>query len=147
MARLGHNIMQLDRQCEKFMGGPTVPYGERVHVTIDQKGSIFLNQKAHAMMGRPLAVYLYFNRPKDMIILEPTSAATSGNAFLLKTDGSTMSGRRIYANPFCKHFGIKLDTTLKFISPETDAAGRMYLKLSETVIVARGKRPRKTRES
>jgi hypothetical protein len=124
------------------MGGPTEAYGERVHVTIDTRGSIFLNQKAHAMMGRPPAVYLYFNRPMDMIILEPTQSLTSNNAFLLKTDGSTMSGRRVYANPFCKHFGIKLDTTQKFISPDTDAVGRMYLKLSETIVVSRGPRPK-----
>jgi len=124
------------------MGRPTEAYGERVHVTIDKKGSIFLNQKAHAMMGRPQSVYLYFNRPKDMIILEPTQAVTSSNAFLLKDDGSS-SGRRVFANPFCKHFGIKLDTTHKFIAPETDAVGRMYLKLSETTHVARGPRKRK----
>jgi hypothetical protein len=130
------------------MGGPTEAYGERIHVTIDRRGSIFLNQKAHAMMGKPLAVHLYFNRSRDMIILEPTAALTAHNAFLLKNDGSTMSGRRVFANPFCKHFGIKLDTTHKFINPETDSAGRMYLKLSETVVVARGKRPKKVnRES
>jgi len=135
--------MQLDRQCEKFMGGPTEAYGERVHVTIDQKGSIFLNQKAHALMGRPQGVYLYYNRPKDMIILEPTQAVTSNNAFLLKDDGSTKSGRRVFANPFCKHFGIRPDSTLKFINPEADAVGRMYLKLAETVIVDRGPRRKK----
>ena len=138
------NMLQLDRQCEKFMGGPTEAYGERVHVTIDTRGSIFLNQKAHAMMGRPVSVYLYYNRPKDMIILEPTAASTSTNAFLLKTDGSTMTGRRVYANPFCKHFGIRPDSTLKFIAPETDAVGRMYLKLSETVNVTRGSRKGKS---
>jgi hypothetical protein len=125
------------------MGGPTQAYGERVHVTIDRTGAIFLNQKAFAMMGRPVAVYLYFNRPKDMIILEPTSASTSGNAFLMKDAGGRHTGRRVQANPFCKHFGIKHDSTHKFIRPEVDAVGRMYLKLSETVIVARGKRPRK----
>ena len=125
------------------MGGPTQAYGERVHVTIDHRGSIFLNQKAHAMMGRPTAVYLYFNRPKDMIILEPTAASTSSNAFLLKVAHRGRSGRRLPANPFCRHFGIRLKTTHKFIRPEVDAVGRMYLKLSETVIVARVKRPRK----
>jgi hypothetical protein len=41
----------IDRQCEKFMGGPTVPYRERVHITLDSGGRIFLNQKAHKMMG------------------------------------------------------------------------------------------------
>lgn len=134
--------MQLDRQCEKFMGAPTIPYSERVHVTISPKGKIFLNQKAHSMMGRPPAIYLYFNRPKDMIILEPTTAITANNAFHLKADAQ--SGRQIYANPFCKHFGIRLATTEKFITPEVDAIGRMYLKLSETTTVTRGPRRKKS---
>ena len=60
---------------------PTGAYTERVHVTIKSGGAIFLNQKAHKMMGRPKAVYLYYNRPKDMIILEPTEALTANNAF------------------------------------------------------------------
>jgi hypothetical protein len=128
----------LDRQCEKFMGGPTVPYRERVHVTIKAGGAIFLNQKAHIMMGRPKAVYLYYNRTKDMIILEPTEALTAGNAFMLKD--ANHSARLIYANPFCKHFGIRVKGTLKFLAPTVDAAGRMYLKLYETVTVSRGPR-------
>lgn len=43
------------------------------------------------MMGRPLAVYLYFNRPKDMIILEPTQALNGNNAFLLKDTAADTS--------------------------------------------------------
>jgi hypothetical protein len=134
----------LDRQCEKFLGGPTKAYGERVHVTISPQGTIFLNQKAHKMIGAPLAVSLYFNRPKDMIIVDPTSALTSNAAFLVKETGYKATGRSIYANPFCKHFRIRPDTMLRFIEPTVDSAGRLYLKLSETVTVARGPRdPRK----
>ena len=128
----------LDRQCEKFMGGPTKPYRERVHVTIKSSGAIFLNQKAHKMMGRPLAVYLYYNRPKDMIVLEPTQLLTSNVAFLLRD--ANHSARLIYSSPFCKHFGIKISGTLRFLSPSVDAVGRMYLKISETVNVTRGPR-------
>jgi len=135
--------MQLDRQCEKFMVGPTVPFAERFHVTICPKGSIFLNQRAHKAIGRPLAVYLYFNRQKDLIILEPTDAITARPAFKLKED-ARMSGRRIYANPFCRHFGIRLKTTERFIDPKIDAVGRMYLNLSETVTVSRGPRPKRS---
>ena len=134
--------MELDRQCEKFMGGPNEAYSERVHVTISAKGAIFLNEKAHAMMGRPQGVYLYYNRPKDMIVLEPTQAVRSSNAFLLKA-AARHSGRHIHASPFCKHFGIRPDATLKFINPETDALGRMYLKLAETTIVDRGPKRRR----
>jgi hypothetical protein len=133
--------MNLDNQCEKFMGSPTIPYTERVHVTIDQKGSIFLNAKAHGMMGRPLAVYLYFNRPKNMIILERTDATRANNAFHVRRFGG--SGWKIYANPFCRHFGMRFDTTEKFIAPGMDGAGRMYLKLYETTTVSRGPRKKK----
>ena len=139
---------QLDRQCEKFLGGPTQAYQERVHVTISSKGQIFLNQKAHKMMGAPLAVYLYFNRVKDMIILEPTDAIRMNTAFMVRHFGKDSTGRCVRANPFCKHFGIQIDGTLRFIAPDVDAAGRLYLKLSETVSVSQPKRrgPRKKRD-
>ena len=126
----------LDRQCEKFLGGPTVPYAERIHATINPGGTMFINRKAYALMGSTQAVYLYFNREKDMIIVEPTLATTSPAAFTLR-DSPPVTGRYIYANPFCKHFGIRPDTTLRFLSPDTDAIGRLYLKLSETVAVPR----------
>lgn len=135
-------MVMLDRQCEKFMGGPEIAYSERVHVTISPKRAIFLNQKAHSLMGRPLAVYLYFNRQKDMIILEPTSALTANNAFQLR-DTAGHGGRHIFASPFCKHFGIRPGKTEKFVNPETDAIGRMYLKLAETITVTRGPRKKK----
>lgn len=120
------------------MGGPSVPYHERTHVTIKSGGTIFFNQKIHRMMGLPKAVFLYYNRPQDTIILEPTEALASNNAFLLKDAGH--SGRLIYANPFYKHFGIKVKGTLKFLAPITDSRGRLYLKLSETITVTRGPR-------
>jgi len=134
-------MQQLDRQCEKYLGGPTVAYAERTHATISHDGKIFLNQKVHAMMGRPAAVYLYYNRQTDTIILEPTPSVTSNTSFTFRDGGH--GARVIYANPFCKHFGITTTGTQRFIAPETDAIGRLYLKLSETVTVTRGPRLRK----
>lgn len=126
------------------MGGPTVPYQERVHVTLDSGGKIFLNQKAHKMMGRPLGVYLYFNREKDTIILEKTDAISSSNAFVFRDGG--YSARIVYANPFCKHFNIHVKGTVRFLDPKTDAIGNLYLKLSDTINVSVGRRPRKKKE-
>ena len=135
---------QLDSQCEKFIGGPTLAYGERVHVTLSPKGTIFLNQKAFRMMGDPAAVYLYFNRPKNMIVIEPTAAATSTAAFLTRQCGALSTGRNIHANPFCKNFRIRVAATQKFVDPSVDSVGRMYLKLNETITVSIGPRgPRK----
>ncbi len=127
------------------MGGPTVPYKERVHVTLDAGGRIFLNQKSHKIMGRPLGVYLYYNRPKDMIILEKTDALTAPNVFVFKDGG--YSARILWAGPFCKHFNIRVQGTVKFLDPTTDALGNLYLKLSETINVSAGKRRRKRKET
>ena len=131
--------MELNRQFEKFLGGPAIAPNDRLHVTMDAKGTIFLNRKAHEMMGRPAAVYLYFNRPEDTIVLEPTAVAHSNRAFPLKKIASSSGGRLIHSNPFCRHFGIRLSTTEKFVEPHIDSACRMFLKLSETVTVSRPK--------
>ena len=133
----------LDRQCEKFTGGPTVAPSRRIHVTINKKGVVFVNQKAYGMMGRPASAYLYFNRLKDMIIIEPTQAGSSNQAFPFKPQGRN-SGHIVQANPFCRHFGIRPEGVLRFTNPEIDAAGRMFLKLAETVRVSR--RPRKKKQ-
>jgi hypothetical protein len=47
---------------------------------------------------------------------------------------------RINAAPFCRHFGIKIDTTLKFVAPEI-VGDALHLKLGETTIVG-GRRRR-----
>lgn len=137
-------MLIIDQQCEKFMGGPFVPYGQRVWVTINSKGSIFMNQKAFQLMGRPLAVYLYFNRPKNMIIIEKTDCLTANNAFLVKdAGGSHNTGRVIRASTFFRHFIIRPKGTLRFTDPQRDRNGCLYLKLHETVNVSTGKRSKK----
>ncbi|MBX3281735.1 MAG: hypothetical protein KF756_04580 [Acidobacteria bacterium] len=135
----------LDREFEKFIGGPTQAYCDRVHVTIGPNGSLFLNRKAHLLMGKPVFVYLYYSRAKDTIVIEPTQTSLSSVAFKMQEDGGTSGGRRIYANPFCKHFRIKPQETLRFVSPSVDAVGRMFLKLTETVVVAAAPRKRKAK--
>ena len=106
-------------------------------------GTIYLNQRVLSLMGTPQAVYLYYNRKKDMIILEPTQAVTAQAAFGVNSCSPPIKGRYVFANPFCKHFNIRVTTTQKFIDPTIDAAGRLYLKLRETVSVSLGPRPKK----
>ena len=72
-----------------------------------------------------------------MIILERTDALRASEAFLVHQYGHNGAGRRIQANPFCKHFRIKVEGTVRFLHPETDSAGRLYLKLRDTVNVSK----------
>ena len=51
-------------------------------------------------------------------------------AFPVKQHGRT--GWRINAAPFCRHFGIRIDSTLKFVDPEIQGV-KLLLKFSHVV--------------
>lgn len=128
--------MAIDAEWEKFHGGPSVPSSDRLHVTINRGGKILLNDRTFRELGKPEAVHLFFNRERDQIALQPTSARLE-SAFPVRK--RVRRGYHIYASPFCRHFGIKIDATHSFTQPEI-ADGRLILKLSETVIVSRTRR-------
>lgn len=130
--------MPLDRKFEKYRGGPNVAAGARLHVTLARNGRLFFNRRVHDLLGRPAAVYLYFSRADDQIAVEPSSPQLPESMPVFENK----NGRRVNAAPFCRHFGIKLDTTEKFIRPEI-ADGALILKLSETVTVSTGLKTRK----
>ena len=53
----------------------------------------------------------------------------------------------IHASPFCRHFGIKLSTTERFVEAEIDNDGILHLDLRKTVTVSGPPRgPRQFRE-
>ena len=135
-------IMNLDREWEKFRGGPTVAKQNRMHVTLNHKGDIFLNDNAHRTLGSPAAVSLYYNREKGTIAVEPADARVPEN-FPVKQ--KQKSGWIIRANPFCRHFGIKPSATEIFNRPEIDNSGVLLLELRNSV-TAKGtsRKPRKS---
>lgn len=130
----------MEREFEKFRGGPTQDPAQRIHVTINKDNVIGLNRNCYHLLGKPPAVYLYFSRGKDVIAIEPTPNARSSEAFPVKV--RNLADWRINAAPFCKHFGIRIDSTERFISPDI-RDGKLILKLSETVTVRQNRRKRK----
>jgi hypothetical protein len=133
----------MDRSFEKYRGGPTKPAQDRLHVTINNQKVITLNKSVHKLMGHPEAVCLFFSRDQDMIAIQPSSTRLP-ESFPVQEKSS--SGWRVNAAPFCRHFGIDIDTTLKFIDPDI-RDGALHLKLSETVSVAQVRRKRRKKES
>ena len=127
--------MTLDRQWEKFAGGPNVPNRDRIHITINGMGLIYINGNAHRMLGSPEGVQLFFNRSKDMIAVKPAHARLP-DAFPLKEKSGYYL---VHASPFCRHFGIMLSATEKFVMPEIDKDGVLTLDLKTTVTVKRHK--------
>src|SRR5688572_1261922 len=111
---LGEDIT--DREFEKFLGGPTPRKDDRVYVTIDKRYVISLNKNLYQLLGKPAAVYLHYSRMNDVIAVEPMDNPRLPAAFPLSERSG--GGWRINASPFCKHFGIRLDPTERFIHPD-----------------------------
>ena len=132
-----------DRDLEKFRGGPTKPAQDRMHVTINKSNVIVFNKNAYRQLGKPPSVNLYFSRTRDLIVIEPVPSVNLPESFPLLEKGTT--GWRVNAAPFCRHFGILIDTTLKFIEPDI-REGKLNLKLSETVSVALIRRKRRKKD-
>ena len=129
----------LDRKYEKFLGGPTQPSETRVHVSIDSRGVITMNATCYKMLGKPLAANLYFSRADDMIAIEPVDSVRLPTVFPFRPNSTALY---LNAAPFCRHYGIKLDSTQRFTSPEI-RDGALHLKLSDTVTIKRERRMQK----
>lgn len=127
--------MPLDREYEKFAGGPNQPNRDRIHITINKGGLIYINGNGHRMLGKPEAVQLYFNRVTDKIALKPAHARLT-DAFPLKEKSGYYL---IHASPFCRNFGIRFNATEKFVHPDLDDEGILHLDLRNTITVKRHK--------
>ena len=131
----------MDRKFEKFLGGPTQSTHDRIYVSISRTNVITINQNCYRLLGKPPAVYLYFSRSDDTIAVEPVHSYRLPAAFPVKEFGQKTTWH-INASPFCKHFGIRLDTTERFIHPDL-RDGALQLKLTETVSVPQNRRRKK----
>lgn len=123
--------MGLERDFEKFEGGPVVSTRDRVHVTLSALGVIYLNQTAYEHFGKPAAVALYYSRERDTIAIEPANPRFE-KSFPVK---QCQNGWRILAGPFLGHFNIRTTNTIRFAGAEVDESGIMMLDLRTTVNV------------
>jgi hypothetical protein len=123
--------MEIDKEWEKFSGGPFVPFRERVYVTLNGKGKLLLNRKAHEVLGKPKRVLLYFNRSKDTIGVRPAHDRLA-EAFPVRHTGESCV---VYCGTFLRHFGIRFSGTEKFVGADLNQQGLLQLDLSKTVSV------------
>ncbi len=127
-----------DRDFEKFPGGPNEALQDRLYVTLSPTRNIVINRKVYEQLGQPSSVRLYYSRKRDCIGIERTSDSFN-DSFPLMKNGPV--GWRISAAPFCRHFNISVETTVKFLHPEINS-GSLLINLGETISVARPKRRR-----
>ena len=131
--------MAMDKEWERFHGGPTAPAETRKLAVITPQGQIIINKNLYRVIGKPDAVYIYFNRTRKQIALESTSPRFS-EAFPVKP---CQNGYRLQAAPFLRHHGIRIGERLKFVRPDIAPGGQLVLDLTLTVVTAGNKRKRK----
>jgi len=132
--------MSLDTY-EEFTGGPNFPSRDRVHITINKNGVIYMNASCYRMLGKPEAVKFFFDKTRDRIAIKPAHARLAG-VFPVKQ----MANHSFLLNAasFCQHYGIRLSTTEKFVLPDLDDQGILHLDLRNTVTVTtKRKTPRR----
>ncbi|MEQ1603818.1 MAG: hypothetical protein ABL999_03030 [Pyrinomonadaceae bacterium] len=125
--------MPLDRQWEKFRGGPMPKMAVRLRVTINRECLIYMNAKAYEAFNRPESVALYYNRDRDSIALVPDDSRSDDNFPVIERGG----GFIVYASPFIVHHRIKINYTERFSRPEITTEGHLILDLRDMVSVAR----------
>ena len=134
----------MDSSYETFLGGSTKPAQDRISVTINNQNVISLNANSYRLLGRPEAVKLAFSRDQQTIAVTPCSPRLS-EAFPVLPKNT--SGRRVNAAPFCRHFRIYVESTLKFLDPYIDDEGTLHLDLRKVVSVAQVRRKRTKTET
>jgi hypothetical protein len=133
--------MTLDKEWEKFRGGPANRSSEQVRVTINRRGMIYLNTRAYEAFGRPKAVAIYFNREADAIALEPAYERFKENFQVVKKQ----MGWAVHASTFTRHHKIRVPDTQRFIRPDLTNEGQLILNLRETVTAGGMEREKKGR--
>ena len=122
-------------QWEVFTAGPTKPGEDRLYLSINQKGQIFINRRAVEALGSPEAVELLFSKPTTKIGIRRVSPKMT-NAFPLK-DRPDGNAKMIQASPFCRNHGIKVQGTVAFNQVELNEDAMLILDLTNTSRVSR----------
>jgi len=121
----------MERNWEHFEHGPVEMQSERIHVTINPRGSLFLNQRAIEALGEPDFVVLMYDRRRSTIGVSPAPSSRQ-NAFRLKRKERKRNGGRVlYASNFCRFYAISPEETLAFTAAEVDKNGVLVLDLNE----------------
>jgi uncharacterized NAD(P)/FAD-binding protein YdhS len=90
-----------------------------------------MNARAYQAFGRPKAVAIYYCREDDSIALEPAYPRFIQNFPVVQKQ----NGWGVHASSFCRHYRIRIPTTVRFLRPEVTNEGQMILALRETVTV------------
>jgi hypothetical protein len=122
------------RQWEEFPTGPR-DAEDRLHVTLDRKGTLLLGRTVFERMRKPEAVVLLFDRLNGLIGVRP-APMHQPNAYPVIAK-SQVTYRVVRASRFCRHYGIRVPSTIAFDKPMIEQDRTLVLNLRATRNVSR----------
>ncbi|MEQ1763973.1 MAG: hypothetical protein ABL984_12620 [Pyrinomonadaceae bacterium] len=123
------------------MAEPSRNTRDKVRVTINSKGSFYLNGIALKALGDPDALQLMFDRKNGVIGMHRTSIEKKG-AYLLKRKSAQpgIASKCFYATSFCDKFKIRPKETMLFLDAHVNRDGILILDLNQ-VMSTRKRKP------
>ena len=132
--------MSLERDFIRYEEGPPPRAKDMPHVSIDTKGYIYINRRAHELLARPKAVELYYSPERETIAIAQCGHRMPRSFPVFP---HLSGGFYIHAGAFCGHFRIHPKRTQRFIRPDIDNSGYLILDLRQTVNVTSKERKRR----
>jgi hypothetical protein len=127
---LWYILPRMEWKWEMHTPEPGLNNRERIRVTINKLGTIYLNASAFKSLGHPEAVLLMFDRRRHTIGISG-APANHKQAILMKLkSGDGSGGRCIYARTFCKDFDIHPTETFVFPEATINRDGILLLNLN-----------------
>ena len=124
---------------EVFVPSTQETYSDRLHVSINRRGMMYLNQTTFRRMGEPDRVKLMYDRQQQTIGIKPVRHDDPAALRFFLKDRGRSTGRMLGASTFCRCFGIKHPGTLVFTNPRFAADGTLTLCMIETKLVTRAR--------
>ncbi len=116
-----------------------------MYVTMNRKGHIVMNRRAHESAGAPDAFLLKFDPINKRIGLEPAGAADR-NAYRACPSGRH-GGKLVRAFRLMRENGLEVPETIQFQNPEVDTDGVLILDVRTAKVSTRAKRQKPTEAS
>ena len=117
---------------QEFETGPAEQSSDKIYATINQRGNIYLNERAMKEMGEPEVVVLMYDNYHQTIGVK-ASTIDKRNAFRPKRKDKRVGGRVLYAANFCRHFRIRPKQTLAFVRARVEPDGVLVLGMQDTM--------------
>jgi hypothetical protein len=120
----------MEWQWEMHTPEPGLNNRERIRVTINKLGTIYLNAAAFKSLGHPEAVLLMFDRRRHTIGVASAPVNHKQALLMKRKSGDGSGGRCIYARTFCKDFDIQPTETFVFPEATVNRDGVLLLDLN-----------------